>query len=175
MRPLTSNKALLLMVPQFVGEALMLCAIAMLFRYKYDESLRRALRLETPRALTAPSFAAGLGVALLVLLLAAAMRMPEMRNPMQDLMEDPKAAIWVAIFAVSIGPLSEEILFRGLLQPVAVRSAGVVGGILLSAVPFALLHGTQYAWSWRHILLILVAGSSFGWWRIRTQSTGAAT
>jgi uncharacterized protein len=173
--PLTTNKALQLMVPQFVGEALVLIPIAMLFRYKYDQTLRRALRLETTRGQAAPSFAAGLVVAILVLALAAALRMPEMHNPMQDLMDDPKAAVWVAIFAVSIGPLSEEILFHGLLQPVAIRSAGVIGGILITAIPFALLHGTQYAWSWRHILLILVAGSSFGWWRVRTQSTGAAT
>ncbi len=31
-------------------------------------------------------------------------------------------------------------------------------GIVLSALPFALLHGPQYAWSWRHVLLIVVAG-----------------
>lgn len=173
--PLITNKALRLMLPQFVGEALMLIPIAMLFRYKYDRTLLGALRLETRRGEAVPSFAAGFAVAVSVLLTAAALRMPEMQNPMQDLMNDPKAAVWVAVFAVSIGPLSEEILFRGLLQPVAIRSAGVIGGILISAIPFALLHGSQYAWSWRHVLLILMAGSAFGWWRVRTQSTGAAT
>ena len=172
--PLTSNKALRLMVPQFVGQAAMLVPLSMLFRYKYDQSLAAALRLGTEKAQAAPSFAAGFGLALLVLLTAAALRMPEMQNPMQDLMNDPNAAIWVAVFAVSIGPLFEEIVFRGLLQPVAIRSAGVIGGVLLSAIPFALLHGPQYAWSWRHVVLILMAGSGFGWWRLRTQSTGAA-
>jgi uncharacterized protein len=173
--PLTSNKALRLMVPQFVGEALMLIPVAMLFRYKYDQSLLHALRLGTRRGQAGQAFAAGIGIAALVLMLAAALRMPEMQNPMQDLMNDPTAAVWVAMFAVSVGPLSEEVLFRGLLQPVAIRSLGVIGGVLISAIPFALLHGTQYAWSWRHVLLILVAGSAFGWWRVRTQSTGAAT
>ena len=173
--PLTTNKALRLMIPQFVGEALMLIPISMLFRYKYDQSLVGALRLGTRPGQAAPSLAAGLGVAALVLLLAAALQMPEMQNPMQELMNDPKAAVWVAVFAVSVGPLSEEILFRGLLQPVAIRTAGLVGGILISTIPFALLHGTQYAWSWRHVLLILVAGSAFGWWRVRTGSTGAST
>jgi membrane protease YdiL (CAAX protease family) len=94
---------------------------------------------------------------------------------MQDLMNAPGAALWIAIFAVSVGPALEEIFFRGLLQPVAVRSAGAVAGVLIGAVPFALLHGPQYGWSWRHVLLIALAGSGFGWWRLRTQSTGAST
>ena len=55
------------------------------------------------------------------------------------------------------------------------RAVGVIAGILIGAIPFALLHGPQYAWSWRHVLLIAIAGSGFGWWRVRTQSTGSAT
>jgi uncharacterized protein len=173
--PFTDNRALKLMLPQFVAQGAMLVPLSMLFRYKYDKTLFSALRLGTPRGLSGSSFAAGFGLAFLILFTAAALRMPEMKNPMQDLMNDPKAAVWVAAFAVSIGPLFEEVLFRGLLQPVAIRSLGVFGGILLGAVPFALLHGPQYAWSWRHVLLILLAGSGFGWWRVRTHSTGAST
>ncbi|HYP09244.1 MAG TPA: type II CAAX endopeptidase family protein [Bryobacteraceae bacterium] len=173
--PITTNKAVRLLVPQFVGEALMLIPAAMLFRYKYDRGLGKALHLETRRGQALPSFAAGLGAAFAVLGTAAALRMPEMDNPMQQLMNEPNAAVWVGMFAVSVGPLFEEIFFRGLLQPVAVRTAGAVGGVLIAAVPFALLHGSQYAWSWRHVLLITMAGAAFGWWRVRTQSTGAAT
>jgi uncharacterized protein len=173
--PLTSNKALRLMLPQFAGQAAMFVPLVMLFRYKYDRTLLSALRLGTQLGQAAPSFAAGFGLALMVLFTAAALRMPEMHNPMQELMNDPNAAIWVAVFAVSIGPLFEEVLFRGLLQPLAIRSVGLIAGVLLSAIPFAMLHGPQYAWSWRHVLLILMAGSGFGWWRVRTQSTGAAT
>jgi hypothetical protein len=73
-------------------------------------------------------------------------------------MNAPGAALWIAIFAVSVGPALEEIFFRGLLQPVAVRSAGAVAGVLIAAVPFALLHGPQYGWSWRHVLLIRACG-----------------
>jgi membrane protease YdiL (CAAX protease family) len=173
--PFTDNRALKLMIPQFIGQGVMLIPLSILFRYKYDRTLFSALRLGTPRGSSGSSFAAGFGLAFLVLFSAAALQMPEMQNPMQDLMNDPKAAVWVAVFAVSVGPLFEEVLFRGLLQPVAIRSLGVIGGVLLAAIPFALMHGPQYAWSWRHILLILLAGSGFGWWRIRTRSTGAST
>ena len=42
---------------------------------------------------------------------------------------------------------------------------GAVPGMLLAAVPFGLLHLQQYAWSWRHGLLITLAGAAFGWMR----------
>lgn len=174
-KPFTSNKALLLLIPQFVGQAAMLVPLVYLFRWKYERSLVDALRLATPTRIAALSIPAGIGLAIAVLTGAALLRTPEMENPMQDLMNAPGAAVWVAIFSVSIGPALEEILFRGLLQPVAVRSAGAVVGVLIGALPFALLHGPQYGWSWRHVLLIAVAGSGFGWWRLRTQSTGAST
>jgi membrane protease YdiL (CAAX protease family) len=173
--PFTENKALRLMVPQFVAQSAMLLPLVYLFRWKYERSLVQALQLAVPAGRGALSIPAGIGLAICVLAAAALLKTPDTQNPMQDLMNAPGAAVWVAIFAVSVGPALEEILFRGLLQPVAVRSAGAVAGVLIGAVPFALLHGPQYGWSWRHVLLIALAGSGFGWWRHRTQSTGAST
>ena len=175
MSPFTENKALRAMVPQFAGMTAMLIPCALLFRWKYERSLVEALRLQIPAHGGAMSVPAGVGLAIGVLATAALLRTPEMDNDMQRLMNAPGAALWVGIFAVSIGPALEEIFFRGLLQPVAVRSLGSVAGVLTGAVPFALLHGPQYGWSWRHVLLIALAGSGFGWWRLRTQSTGAST
>jgi membrane protease YdiL (CAAX protease family) len=174
LRLFTSNKALLLMIPQFAGQAAMLVPFALLCRWKYDQPLLPALRLGVRVRDAVRSFPAGLLLAVSVLALAALLRAHDTPSPMQDLMNDPLSAPWVAVFAVSIGPAFEEIFFRGLLQPVAARTAGVVGGILIGSVPFALLHGPQYAWSWRHVLLIAVAGSAFGWWRVYTRSTGAS-
>lgn len=170
----TQNKAVLLMIPQFAAQAVMLIPIALLFRWKYDRSFLPAMRLGVRRPEVWPSFSLGILLAVLVLLLAAAMKVPDIDSPMRDLMTDPAAAQWIAIFAVSVGPAFEELFFRGLLQPVAVRTFGVILGILFSAAPFAALHGPQYAWSWRHVLMILIAGSAFGWWRRRTESTGAS-
>ena len=174
MAPLTGNKALLLMIPQFVAQAAMLIPIALLFRWKYEQPFLSALRLGVRVPEIWPSFGAGILVALLVLSLATVMRIPDVPSPMRDLMKDLAAARWIAVFAVSVGPAFEELFFRGLLQPVAVRSVGMIAGVLFSAAPFAVLHGPQYAWSWQHIAMILIVGSAFGWWRLRTQSTGAA-
>jgi membrane protease YdiL (CAAX protease family) len=175
MKAFTDNKALLVMVPQFAGQAAMLVPLALLFRWKYERSLWKAIRLRVPARYIGPSLWLGLAVAIGVLLTAVAMRTPQMQNPMQDMMDDPASAPWVALFAVSIGPVVEEILFRGLLQQSAARSLGPVAGILVGAVPFAILHGPQYGWSWRHVLMIAAAGSAFGWWRMRTGSTGASS
>jgi membrane protease YdiL (CAAX protease family) len=94
---------------------------------------------------------------------------------MEELMREPRTALALGFFAVTLGPICEELLFRGLLQPLAVRTFGVVAGILTAALPFALLHGPQYAWSWQHVLLILMAGAAFGYARYRTGSTAMAT
>lgn len=174
MASVTNNKALLMMIPQFLGQAAMLIPIALLFRWKYERPFLGSLRLGVRVPEIWPSFGAGIFVAVSVLLIAAALRIPDVSSPMMDLMKDLSAARWIAVFAVSIGPVFEELFFRGLLQPVAVRSVGVIAGILFSAAPFAIMHGPQYAWSWQHVAMILIAGSAFGWWRLRKRSTGAA-
>ena len=171
---LGDNKGLGLLLPQFAGQGAMLVAFALLVRVKYDRPFLPQLRMGVHPRDAIQSFLAGFSLAAAVLLLAMLLRTPQIPSPMQDLMNDPQALVWVAVFAVSIGPVFEEIFFRGLLQPVAVRTIGVVAGILIGALPFALLHGPQYSWSWRHVVLITVAGAAFGWWRLRSQSTGAA-
>jgi len=57
---------------------------------------------------------------------------------------------------------------------VLVRSFGAVAGVVLAAIPFGLLHLSQYGGSWRHGLLITMAGVGFGWMRQVSGSTRAA-
>jgi membrane protease YdiL (CAAX protease family) len=71
--------------------------------------------------------------------------------------------------------VAEELIFRGFLQPLLVRSLGAVPGILAAAVPFGLLHFSEYGNSWRHAVLISGAGAAFGWMRHATGSTKAST
>src|SRR5258706_14643021 len=83
--------------------------------------------------------------------------------------------ILVEVFGGRAGPLSEELIFRGFLQPLLVRSLGAFAGILAAALPFGLLHFQEYGNSWRHVLLISLAGTMFGWVRHVTGSTKAST
>ena len=79
------------------------------------------------------------------------------------------------LFVVVLGPVFEELVFRGFLLPLLVQTFGPAGGILLTALPFALLHGAQNQWAWQQITVIGIAGAAFGYAKYRTGSTAAST
>jgi membrane protease YdiL (CAAX protease family) len=74
------------------------------------------------------------------------------------------------LFAILLGPLFEEIVFRGFIQPLFARDLGTVAGVLLAAGLFGLLHGPEYSGAWQFVVLITAAGACFGWVRARTGS-----
>jgi membrane protease YdiL (CAAX protease family) len=113
--------------------------------------------------------------AILVIVLGYLLGAPKIETEMEKLLKDPVSIATVALLAVTLGPLIEEIFFRGLLQPVIAARAGAAAGILASALLFGTIHLPQYSWSWRHLLLVTTAGCIFGWRRHATGSTGAAT
>ena len=92
----------------------------------------------------------------------------------QDLMTDRLSMAAVMFLGALIGPVFEELTFRGFLLPLLADSLGEWPGILLTATPFALLHGAQYHWSWQSILVVGLAGVAFGYTRSKTGSTVAA-
>jgi membrane protease YdiL (CAAX protease family) len=169
-----ASKGVRLLVPQFTGYVCALIPLWVVFRSRYGRSPLEALRVGTPPRVALASFPAGVAVAFGILMLGVLLRTPPIESPMQELLEDPVSLVILGVLASTIGPVFEEMFFRGLLQPVLTARLGVVIGIVLAALPFALLHGPQYAWSWRHVLLITAAGSAFGWQRYRYDSTGAA-
>ena len=57
---------------------------------------------------------------------------------------------------------------------VLVRSLGAAPGILLAAVPFGVLHFHEYGNSWRHAVILSLAGAAFGVMRHATRSTKAS-
>jgi hypothetical protein len=114
-------------------------------------------------------------LALLVAALGVALKTPEIQMPIRDLLTDRFSILLVGIFASTLGPVCEELAFRGFLLPLVARSLGPFAATLIAALPFAVLHGPQYSWSWQHVLLIALAGMAFGWMRLRSRSTLAAT
>src|SRR5262249_44868005 len=81
----------------------------------------------------------------------------------------------MAILGVTLGPVCEELAFRGFLQPLLERSLGAAPAILLSGAGFGLLHLPQYGFSWQHAVLITAAGAAFGWMRYASRSTFGST
>lgn len=163
-----------LLAGEFAGYAALFVILLGIFRLQYNRPLWESVGWNPTRIPPVWLAAAGLGTAVAVAFLAAAIRTPITENAMTQLLKDRASLILVAIFGVSVGPIAEELVFRGFLQPLLVRSLGAVAGIIAAAIPFGMLHFWQYGNSWRHVILISAAGAAFGCIRQTTGSTKAS-
>ncbi|MEN6532901.1 MAG: type II CAAX endopeptidase family protein [Bryobacteraceae bacterium] len=164
-----------LIAAQFLSWGLWFVVLHMILRVKYGRPFWESLGWVRPFENVGKYALAGILLAFCLAIAGMFMKAPNIDMPMMKLLSDRTSLLLIGIAAATVGPLCEELAFRGFLLPLLVRSTGAVFGIILTALPFALLHGPQYGWSWRHILFIVVAGASFGWMRYRTGSTAAAT
>jgi uncharacterized protein len=163
-----------LLPAQILGYIFVFVALGLMFRLQYGKPFWNSLAWVPSRL--SPSWIAisGVATALGVAMAAAMLKTPQTSNPMTEMMQDPKALILLAVFGVAIAPLAEELAFRGFLQPLLARGAGPVVGILGAAIPFGILHFHEYGNSWRHAVVISLAGAAFGVMRQLTGSTRAA-
>ncbi len=117
----------------------------------------------------------GLGVVMMVALglLERVLPMPK-SVPFDKFFEHPADAYLTSVFAVSFGPLMEELFFRGFLYPVLERRLGVVWGVILTALPFALLHTFQFGNAWSAVLVIFIVGVVLTMVRAVTKSVAAS-
>jgi uncharacterized protein len=163
-----------LMPAQVLLYAFLLGTLALIFRRYYGRPFWHSLRW-VPVELNTPFVViAGVMVAFGVMVSSVLMRTPDIDSPMKSLLSDPASVVMIAVIGTTLAPVCEEIVFRGFLQPLLVRSLGAAPGILLTALAFGLMHLQEYGYSWRHGLLIALAGAAFGWMRQRTGSTKAA-
>src|SRR2546430_6146343 len=56
-------------------------------------------------------------------------------------------------------PILEELFFRGFLFPVLARRLGVAWGVILTALPFAVVHAVQFGNAWSAVLVIFIVRS----------------
>ena len=171
----TTHKALELLPGQFVGYALLYGALAFLFRVEYDRPFWSSLGWRWPRFRTPSIIALGFVLAVSVAMLGGLLRTPEGPTPMEELLNDRASLLFVAIVSVTLGPMFEELAFRGLMQPLLIRSLGVAPGIFIAALGFGLLHVPEYGNHWQTGVLITLAGAGFGWMRQVSGSTLAST
>jgi uncharacterized protein len=159
---------------QFAGYFFLFLVLLLIFRLQYERPFWESLGWRPIAWNPAQIALAGWGAAIAVNVTGYLMHTPNTNNPLSDLMESRTGLILVTIFGTTLGPLAEELIFRGFFQPLLVRSLGAVAGILLTSLPFGLLHFREYGNSWRHAVLICGAGAAFGWMRHVTRSTKAS-
>jgi uncharacterized protein len=164
-----------LLIIQGVWYFLAFGCVAALFRIRYQQPFWRSLGWR-PISFGAAAGAILAGPVLMISigLLGVALRMPEIEPPFQQMLGSPVAIALFGVLAVILGPIAEELAFRGFLMPLLMRSVGAVGGIVITGFIFGGLHGYEYEWSWQYILLISLAGCVFGWARYKTRSTVAS-
>lgn len=122
-----------------------------------------AVRWNWPRAW---AFYLLLGVAFCIALqlLANALPMPH-KIEMDIFFQTPLRAWILSICGMSLVPVFEEMFFRGFLYPVLARRLGLILAVILTAVPFVMIHVPQledpkmsFAKSWGAILVISIIG-----------------
>ncbi len=168
---LKSAKAWMAMLLFYVG---WFSGLFLLLKTRYNRPFWHSLGWVYPRRGALASILSGPVIAFVVGALGLLLHTPHKELPIQKLIEGPLGMTLFGVFSILLGPVSEELAFRGFLMPLAVRSLGVLPGILLAALPFALLHGPEYAWTWQYVVLIGFAGALFGAMRYYTGSTLAS-
>ena len=117
----------------------------------------------------------GLGVLLLVALEGFAYLLPIPKHvPFDQFFKHPFEAYLTSVFAISVGPLMEELFFRGFLYPVLARRMGMVSAVILTALGFGLIHALQLAFAWGLVLIIFLVGVVLTVVRALTRSVGSS-
>ena len=164
-----------LVAEEFGGYVILFAALKIIF-FLNQKPLFRSLGWVPWRLETLPLI--GLGFALVVASvgLQILLRTPDRETPFDLLLNgDWVSRIVISVFGITLGPIIEELLFRGFLQPVMVNAAGVFPGILITSCLFGAAHLSQNADIWQTGVLIAIAGFVFGVVRHVTGSTRASS
>jgi membrane protease YdiL (CAAX protease family) len=160
---------------EFVGYLVWFVVIALYLRTKYGVGFWRALGWRWQPEYFLSALVGGIALGVAVGITGYLLKTPKLEEGIiQELLRSPITRVMVIISATTVGPVCEELVFRGFVLPLLARTFGAIAAVMLSALPFAILHGPQYKWTWQLVLLIFVAGCAFGWARLRTGSTATS-
>jgi membrane protease YdiL (CAAX protease family) len=166
-----AQKPVLALIGEFLSYIAVAAYMVMLVEGKYHASFWQAIRWNWRGNSTLKLL--GLGVLTVGLdLLSRYLPMPK-TTPFDQFFAHPRDAYLMAVFAVTFGPLMEELFFRGFLYPVLARRIAVPGAVLLTALPFGLIHYLQYK-SWAAVLVITLVGVVLTVVRAVTKSVAAS-
>lgn len=166
-----AQKPVLALISEFVAYAVVALYMILLLEVKYRTRFWAAIRWNWPGI--AGISLVGLGALMLGLdMLGKFLPMPK-TTPFDQFFERPMDAYLTAAFAITLGPLMEELFFRGFMYPVLARRMGAFWGIVLTALPFGLIHYVQYR-SWSAVFIIVLVGVVLTTVRAVTKSVASS-
>ena len=160
----------LVLIIQIVAYLAMYLGFRVVFKMTYARDVFNSLGWHKTKV---NLLSAGLGGVLLAFglnLVASLIHTPKVKTPFDNLGDTPASLALLAVIAVLLAPLAEEMFFRGFWQPLLSKSLGAAGGICLTAFLFGLLHGSEYQWAWQYVAAITTVGLVLGVVRARTHS-----
>jgi uncharacterized protein len=167
-----AQKPILLLISTSAIELAVVIYLVLLVEGKYHAAFSSAIRWSWPKNAWG-LLLLGAFMLLVLSMLENLLPMPK-DTPFDKLFARPRDAYLIAIIAVSLGPLVEELFFRGFLYPVLARKWGVAWAVSLTALPFALMHMPQYGYAWGALAVIFIVGVVCGTVRALTKSVGAS-
>jgi uncharacterized protein len=166
-----AQKPVLALLSEFLAYAVVALYMILLLEVKYHARFWAAIRWNWPGI--AGLSLVGLGVLMLGLdMLGRFLPMPK-TTPFDQFFDRPMDAYLTAAFAITLGPLMEELFFRGFMYPVLARRMGAFWGIVLTALPFGLIHYVQYR-SWSAVFIIVLVGVVLTTVRAVTKSVASS-
>lgn len=158
---------------QTAAYVIMFFYIARVLRQRSGEPALVAIEWNSRLGTVVMGIVGGLVLATLVELAELFLPMPK-SLPIDALFKSPLLAYVTSIFGVLVAPLFEEIYFRGLMFPSLREGLGELAAIFITAAAFALLHGSQVAFSWAALLPLFVVGLVLTWIRAQLKSVAAS-
>jgi membrane protease YdiL (CAAX protease family) len=162
-----------LLIAQFIGYGIVFIALKGLFA-RHGRPLFESLAWMPQPFRPIHLVAVGVTLALAVVVLGNFLSLPNVETPFDKLLTNMTSRIAIAMFGITLGPVIEELLFRGFLQPVLVDSLGVFPGILATSAFFGAMHLMQNAFLWQTGVLITLVGFVLGVVRHVSGSTRAS-
>jgi membrane protease YdiL (CAAX protease family) len=154
---------------QMVMEGLCVLFIYFIVTEKYGRHFWEAIHWVRRKDQEWSAILAGIGLAI-ALQLFSNLFPPDKRLPIEDWFSSPASAYVVAFVGISVAPFIEELVFRGFFYPVFERRWGLPKAVLLTSALFAIIHGSQLAWSWQEVSAIFVVGLALSYARGKTGS-----
>lgn len=169
-----ASKPVLALLSQFLAYMVVGWCMVLLVKGKYYARFWQAIRWNWPGPVRKWLWLA-LGLVMLFALGLLERFLPTPKStPFEQFFARPIDAYLTSIFAVTIGPLMEELFFRGFLYPVLNRRLGLVAAVFLTALPFGLMHLPQYGYSWGAGLVVFLVGVVLTAVRAASKSVGAS-